>query len=67
MGIGDEIAGKVKETVGKVVNNGDLEAEGAAQADKGKAEVDAAKAQTEAKAHEAKAEVADAEMQSHQD
>ena len=55
MGVFEEAKGKVKEKVGDVTDNPDLEAEGRAQKDKGEAEHDANKAKAEAKAHEAKA------------
>jgi uncharacterized protein YjbJ (UPF0337 family) len=67
MGLGDKIAGKVKEAAGKVMNDPDLRSEGDAQAKKGEADVQAAKDRAAAKAHEAEAEAKDAEMRAHQD
>ena len=55
MGVFEEAKGKVKQAVGDVTDNPDLEAEGRAQKDKGAAEHDANTARAEAKAHEAKA------------
>jgi len=66
MGIGDKIVGEVKEAAGKVTDNADLQAEGAAQSDKGDAEMEADKARAEAKAHEAKAAVKEAEQEAHE-
>lgn len=55
MGVFEQAKGKVKEVVGDVTDNPDLEAEGRAQRDKGEAEHEANVAKAEAKAHEAKA------------
>jgi uncharacterized protein YjbJ (UPF0337 family) len=55
MGAFEEVKGKVKEAVGDVTNNAELEKEGEAQKEKGEAE-------RQAKAHEAKAEVKEAEQ-----
>lgn len=55
MGAFEEAKGKVKEAVGDLTNNPDLEREGEAQAEKGEAEREATAARAEAKAHEAKA------------
>lgn len=66
MGIGDKVVGEVKEAAGTVINDADLEAEGAAQSDKGEAEMEADKARAEAKGHEAKAAVKEAEQEAHE-
>jgi uncharacterized protein YjbJ (UPF0337 family) len=55
MGVFEEAKGKVKEVVGDVTDNPELEQEGRAQQDKGEAEREATQARAEAKAHEAKA------------
>jgi len=55
MGVFEEAKGKVKEAVGDMTDNEELEAEGRAQKKKGEAEHDANKAKAEAKADEAKA------------
>ncbi len=67
MGLGDKIAGEVKEAAGKVIGDADLQAEGNAQSEKGEAEMEATEKRAEAKAHEAKAEAKDAEMRARQD
>ncbi len=67
MGIGESIKGKVKEQVGDVTNNDELEAEGQAQDEKGQEEARATKAKTEAKAHEGKAESLEQEQKSLED
>ena len=64
MGIGETIKGKVKETVGDVTDDDNLQAEGNAQQTKGEAETDETEARAEAKAHEKKAEALDKEQQS---
>lgn len=56
MGAFEEAKGKVKEKVGDVTNNPDLQREGEAQAERGAEERKATQARAEAKAHEAKAE-----------
>jgi uncharacterized protein YjbJ (UPF0337 family) len=61
MGVFEEAKGKVKEVVGDVTNNPDLEREGEAQKSKGEAEREATQARAEAKAHEAKAKAHEAE------
>ena len=55
MGVFEEAKGKVKEAVGDVTNNPDLQREGQAQEDKGRNEREATQARAEAKAHEGKA------------
>jgi uncharacterized protein YjbJ (UPF0337 family) len=55
MGVFEEAKGKVKEKVGDVTDNPDLQREGQAQAKKGEAEREATEARAEAKAHEGKA------------
>jgi uncharacterized protein YjbJ (UPF0337 family) len=55
MGVFEEAKGKVKEAVGDLTNNPDLQREGQAQKKKGEAEREATEARAEAKAHEAKA------------
>ena len=61
MGVFEEAKGKVKEAVGDLTNNPDLEREGEAQKEKGQAEREATQARAEAKAHEAKAKAHEAE------
>lgn len=61
MGVFEEAKGKVKETVGDITNNPDLQREGQAQKKKGEAEREATEARAEAKAHEAKAKAHEAE------
>ena len=56
MGIGETLKGAVKEKLGDVTGNSELETEGTAQKEKGQEQVEADKAKAEAKAHEAKAE-----------
>ncbi len=56
MGTFEEAKGKVKEGIGDLTDNPDLQREGGAQADKGEAEREATEARTEAKAHEVKAQ-----------
>lgn len=63
MGALEEVKGKVKEAVGDLTDNKDLQREGAAQAEKGEAQVEADKARVEAKAHEAKAREKEAEQE----
>jgi uncharacterized protein YjbJ (UPF0337 family) len=55
MGVFEAAKGKVKEAVGDVTNNPDLQREGQAQEEKGQAEREATQARAEAKKHEAKA------------
>jgi uncharacterized protein YjbJ (UPF0337 family) len=55
MGVFETAKGKVKEAVGDVTDNEDLQREGHAQKEKGKAETEATEARAEAKGHEAKA------------
>ncbi|MCU1463342.1 MAG: CsbD-like [Acidimicrobiales bacterium] len=62
MGAFEEAKGKVKEAVGDLTNNPDLEREGEAQKDRGKAEREATEARVEAKAHETKAKAKEAEQ-----
>jgi uncharacterized protein YjbJ (UPF0337 family) len=62
MGVFEEAKGKVKEAVGDLTNNPDLQREGDAQADKGQAEREATEARAKAKAHEAKAEEKEVEQ-----
>ena len=62
MGVFEEAKGKVKEAVGDITNNPDLQREGQAQADKGEAEREATEARAEAKAHEAKAKAHEVEQ-----
>lgn len=67
MGVFEEAKGKVKDKVGEMTDNPDLEAEGEAQADKGREEREATEARTEAKAHEAKAEAHEARQRANED
>ena len=62
MGVFEEAKGKVKEVVGDITNNPELEREGEAQKNKGEAEHEATEARAEAKAHEAKAKAHEAEQ-----
>jgi uncharacterized protein YjbJ (UPF0337 family) len=55
MGIIEEGKGKIKETVGDVTNNPQLQEEGYAQKEKGRAERAADQERAEAKVHEAEA------------
>ena len=63
MGVFEEAKGKVKEAVGDVTNNPDLQREGQAQEDKGRNEREATQARAEAKAHEGKAKAHEVEQQ----
>ena len=63
MGVFEEVKGKVKEAVGDVTNNPDLQREGEAQKKKGEAEREATEARAEAKAHEAKAKAKEVEQE----
>ena len=67
MGTFEEAKGKIKQAVGDVTNNPDLEREGRAQEDKGEAEREATKARAEAKAHETKAKAHETEQELAQD
>ena len=67
MGVFEEAKGKVKEAVGDLTNNPDLEREGEAQKEKGQAEREATQARAEAKAHEAKAKAHEAEQKDAQE
>jgi uncharacterized protein YjbJ (UPF0337 family) len=55
MGIGEQAKGKVKEVLGDVTDNPDLQEEGRAQQEKGEAEREATEARAKAKAHEVEA------------
>ena len=55
MGVFEEAKGKVKEAVGDLTDDTDLQREGRAQKEKGEAEREATEARAKAKAHEAKA------------
>ena len=66
MGVFEEAKGKVKEVVGDVTDNPELEQEGRAQQDKGEAEREATQARAEAKAHEAKAREKELEQEAAQ-
>ena len=63
MGVFEEAKGKIKEGVGDLTNNPDLQREGKAQADKGEAEREATEARAEAKAHEVKAKEKELEQE----
>ena len=67
MGVFEEAKGKVKEAVGDLTNNPDLQREGQAQEEKGQAEREATEARAEAKAHEAKAKEKELEQRAAQD
>ena len=62
MGAFEEVKGMVKQKVGGVTDNAELEQEGKAQKEKGEAEREADQARVEAKAHEAKARAKEAEQ-----
>ncbi|MFZ6005621.1 MAG: CsbD family protein [Actinomycetota bacterium] len=62
MGTFEELKGKVKEKVGDLMGNDELEKEGEAQKEKGRAEHEADKARIEARAHDAKAKVKEAQQ-----
>jgi len=62
MGTFEELKGKVKEKVGDLIGNDELEKEGEAQKEKGQAQHEADKSRIEAKAHEAKAKVKEAQQ-----
>lgn len=62
MGAFEEAKGKVKEAIGDLTDNEDLQREGNAQKEKGQDEREATKARGEAKLHEAKAEAHEAEQ-----
>lgn len=66
-GVAATVKGKVKEAVGDLTDNAELEKEGEAQQAKGKASAEAAKSRTKAKAYEAKAKEKELEQQLHQD
>lgn len=63
MGVFEEAKGKVKEAVGDLTDNPDLEREGEAQKDKGEAERKATQARAEAKKHEATAKAHEVEQE----
>lgn len=63
MGVFEEAKGKIKEEVGEVTNNPNLQREGQAQKAKGEAEREATEARTEAKAHEVKAKKKELEQE----
>jgi uncharacterized protein YjbJ (UPF0337 family) len=63
MGAFEQAKGKIKEAVGDLTDNEELEHEGRAQKKKGEAEREATQARTEAKAHEAKAKAKEVEQE----
>ena len=63
MGVFEEAKGKVKEAVGDLTDNPDLEREGEAQKEKGEAERRATQARAEAKKHEATAKTHEVEQE----
>jgi uncharacterized protein YjbJ (UPF0337 family) len=63
MGVFEEAKGKVKEAVGDLTDNPDLQREGEAQKDKGEAQRKATEARAEAKKHEAKAKADELEQE----
>jgi uncharacterized protein YjbJ (UPF0337 family) len=63
MGVFEEAKGKIKEAVGDLTDNPDLEREGEAQKDKGEAERKATQARAEAKKHEATAKAHEVEQE----
>ncbi|GAC1325248.1 MAG: hypothetical protein NVSMB13_08030 [Mycobacteriales bacterium] len=67
MGAFEEAKGKIKEKVGDVTDNSDLQAEGKAQNEKGEAERKETQAKAEAQAHEKKAESLEQEQKQLQD
>lgn len=62
MGGFEELKGRVKETIGDVTNDADLEKEGEAQKEKGKAQREADRARVEARIQDAKATVKGAQQ-----
>ena len=67
MGAFEEAKGKVKEAVGDLTNNPDLQREGQAQEKKGEAEREATQARAKAKAHEVKADAHEVEERAAQE
>ena len=63
MGVFEEAKGKIKEAVGDLTDNPDLEREGEAQKEKGEAERKATQARAEAKKHEATAKADEVEQE----
>jgi uncharacterized protein YjbJ (UPF0337 family) len=63
MGVFEEAKGKIKQAIGDVTDNTDLQEEGRAQKEKGEAEREATEARAEAKAHEAKAKEKEIEQE----
>jgi uncharacterized protein YjbJ (UPF0337 family) len=63
MGVFEAAKGKVKEAVGDLTDNPDLQREGEAQKGKGEAEREATEARAEAKKHEAKAKARETEQE----
>ena len=66
-GAAEGIKGKLKEGVGSITGNDEMESEGKAQQDKADAQRDVAKAEAEAEKERAKADALEAEQRSHQD
>jgi uncharacterized protein YjbJ (UPF0337 family) len=66
MGVFEEAKGKVKQAVGDITDNPDLQQEGQAQQEKGEADREATQARVEAKAHEAKAKEKEVEQRAAQ-
>ncbi len=62
MGAFEEAKGKVKQVVGDLTDNQDLQREGDAQAEKGEAQREATEARAEASAREAEAAAREAEQ-----
>ncbi len=62
MGAFEEAKGKIKQAVGDLTDNPDLQREGHAQSEKGEAEREATEARAEARGHEAEAAAREAEQ-----
>ena len=67
MGIIEEAKGKVKEAVGDLTDNDELQEEGRAQKQKGEAEREATEARAKAKAHEVEAKEKELEQKAAQE
>jgi uncharacterized protein YjbJ (UPF0337 family) len=65
-GVVEDVKGKVKEVVGKLTGNEDLENEGGAQQDKAEAEREVAKREAQAEVARGEADLHEAEQRVHQ-
>jgi uncharacterized protein YjbJ (UPF0337 family) len=66
MGAFEEVKGKIKQAVGDLADNPDLQREGTAQKEKGEAEREATAARAKAKAYDAKAKAKEVEQEAAQ-